>query len=863
MINKTIHIIVNSKSWRFLKKITLVSLCGLLCVFLLAVGLVFFYEKEAKALLVNELNKHLNAEVKINTNDINLTIIKTFPNCALEFKNITILEAIKNKHKDTLVSAKQLLLEFSIKDLYYKHYNIIKIEVNNAKANLRVDAQGNANYIIWKNNKNNATENDSLSFKLNQIKLNNIEFNYKNKKQKINIKTTVNELNFNGNFATNNYDLHTDGNAFVTLIQIEKVHYLRQKKIDFKVTLSVNQNTYTIKKAQTSINKTIITSNGNFVFNDSLRYLNLAFTGKNLDVSSTISILPQSFQKHLNDYESEGEFYASGNCNYNIRKPIALNLEFGIKKATITYKQTKTSLSNVNLVGKLILKDKKSELQLHNISANLNSNAIKGDVTIVDFNNPYLKLNVDANLKLNELLNFYPIDTLENLSGNLVLNANIEGLVNDMKTAAFSASIKASGNATINNIKLKFKQSEKEINIPQGNLILENRNLKINELSVINGQSDVTINGNMPNFLEYLLDTSTPFILNATLISNNLQLEDFIYKTNTTTNVNINDNLDYNINATIKQFTFGKFIANNINGFLLIKNKKIALKDMALQTADGNINLNAFADASNENIVINGNVEIEKLNIKKMFYQLNNFGQQTITDANLNGIITANANFSATWDKQLNCNLNSINVTSTVVIDRGELNNFKPLESLGKYIDVNELKNIKFSTLQSTIDIKNKLITLPKTVIKSSALNIELFGTHTFDNIVDYHIQLLISDLLAKRFRQNKQLNEELALLENDPENKRSVFVLMKGPVDNLIIKYDSKGAKQKIKDDIKTEKQTIKQLLKEEFGFFKKDSIKIKSTEKANQKFKVEFGDAPKKTSTPEKNKNEIDDDF
>jgi hypothetical protein len=60
---------------------------------------------------------------------------------------------------------------------------------------------------------------------------------------------------------------------------------------------------------------------------------------------------------------------------------------------------------------------------------------------------------------------------------------------------------------------------------------------------------------------------------------------------------------------------------------------------------------------------------------------------------------------------------------------------------------------------------------------------------------------------------------------ENDPENRRCVYVLMTGTVDNPIIKYDRRGLKQKIGEDIKAEKHNLKQILKEEFGLFKKDS--------------------------------------
>jgi hypothetical protein len=324
--------------------------------------------------------------------------------------------------------------------------------------------------------------------------------------------------------------------------------------------------------------------------------------------------------------------------------------------------------------------------------------------------------------------------------------------------------------------------------------------------------------------------------------------------------------LNLNVLVDVKHLTFGKFSAVNFNGNLLLKNQKIALKDVVLEAADGDIKLNTIIDASHEHLKVSGRCELNKMNIQKLFTQLNNFGQTVIQDNHLKGFVTSTIDFSAIWDNQLKVDLGTIQVNSNLLIERGELIGLKSLESLAKYIDVNELKHIKFSTLQSAIDIKNKIITIPKTSIKSNAINLELWGKHTFDNQIDYHIQLLLSELLAKKQRANKSFDDELSLIEHDPENRRSVFILMTGSIDNPIIKYDKKGAKEKIKEDIRQEKQNLKQLLREEFGFFKKDSLKpIKTEEKSNQKFEIQFGEEKPKSQKPlqPKKKDEEDEDF
>jgi hypothetical protein len=833
----------------------------------ISVSLVFIYEEEVVNLIIKELNKHLKTEVRIDPKNIDLTIIKSFPDCALEFKELTAMDAKEFKSEDTLLYAKRLSLAFNIKDLFNKNYTIKKIELENADCHLKVDKKGNANYFVWKSD-SASSGSDSLKFALEKISLKNVDVSLKDSKHKIKLNTSVKELNFKGKFNEDNYTLISDGGAYVNLFQVEKIKYVQNRNVKFDIEFDVTGSTYTIRKSETSINYTQLVSNGSFVIKDSLQSLDINFNGKNLDIASTLSLLPEKFQNQIHDYESDGEFYASGECHYKNGQAFILKSDFGIKKATITYKEKNTTLTNVNLLGNITVNENRSNLTLKNISANLNSNTFTGDMELTNFKDPYLKLKLAANTKLEELIAFYPIDTLENLSGAINVNAEIEGLISEMKSNAYSPSIKANGNAVITDLKATFKQTDKHINIPEGKLELNNRHLNVYNLKLIRGNSDVMLVGELPNFLSYLFDPKEPLTVVAQVTSDKMELEDFLFgagKSSENSSINIPANLDFNISVNVQHLTFAKFVADNIKGNMLLKNQKIALKDVSLNATDGEVKLNAFADASGENFKVSADCDLSKLNIQKLFTQLNNFGQTTIKDDNLKGFVTANVDFAGTWDKKLNVDLNSINVTSSILIERGELIGFKPLESLAKYIDVNELRHIKFSTLQSAVEIKNRIITIPRTSIKSNAINMELWGKHTFDNIIDYHIQLLLNEILAKKPRKNKDFDEELSLVENDPENRRSVFIVMTGPIDNPTIKYDRKGAKEKIKEDIKQEKQNLKQLLKEEFGFFKKDSIKVKETQKVNQNFQIQVGEEKPKVNKPlqPKKKEDDEDDF
>ena len=81
---------------------------------------------------------------------------------------------------------------------------------------------------------------------------------------------------------------------------------------------------------------------------------------------------------------------------------------------------------------------------------------------------------------------------------------------------------------------------------------------------------------------------------------------------------------------------------------------------------------------------------------------------------------------SSGWKSGFILDEDALVLKSDMIIKKGELNKFKPLKNLSTYINIEDLRNVKFSTLENTIQISNKKITIPAMEIKSSALSVYL-----------------------------------------------------------------------------------------------------------------------------------------
>ena len=127
-----------------------------------------------------------------------------------------------------------------------------------------------------------------------------------------------------------------------------------------------------------------------------------------------------------------------------------------------------------------------------------------------------------------------------------------------------------------------------------------------------------------------------------------------------------------------------------------------------------------------------------------------------------------------------------------------------------------ELERIKFSTLENQIEIKQGNIESPFMEIHSSAIDIALAGTHSFNNEINYDIKILLNEILGNKFkRKNKKKVSEFGIVETDNTKGMTLFLKMEGTIDDPKISNSLKLSEE-LSKGFKKEKKVLKEILKE-----------------------------------------------
>jgi hypothetical protein len=797
-------------------------------IYLAAIIVFTFFKEDVKSYLVEKLNDELVTEVKIE--DIEFSVLKKFPYASIELKNVSADEVTKAPVKEKLFTAGRIYCLFNWYEMFSSNFHLRKLDMEDLTLNLKRFDDGTDNFHFWKE-QNSTGESGDFTLNIHKVGFKNVDFKYSDKKNKTFIAANLRTGMVSGSFADEQYTLTAKAALTADLLTFGGITVppTPDVRISFIADANNKTKTYNFQNAQLFLGKLSLLSNGQIIAGKDPS-LNLNIKGDKLDVAAVLSALPREYASFADDYASKGLFYLDGNVAGPLGKPIA-TAKFGISGGNITHKPTSTVMSNVNLSGTFnsgaVLE--KGELVVNRVSLQLKQGSLRGKFKLVNLVNPYISASLQGTADLADIKNFIPGKEIKHMAGNLTVDAEIMGPLGEVEALADgNTNAVARGHVTVRNGSMEFSSFAHRISKVNATASFGNDIVDLNQCAFNIGKSNFTLNGRVLSFPSCILNNKQKIHVDASLGSSYCDIGELIKKPienplkDTASVFVLSERLESDLTIKADKVTFNKFGALNLSGNLKLYNRVIDLSAVSLQTAGGSVNLTANIDARGTSRIRTAcEAKLSNIDIHSLFYEFDDFGQTTMQSKHLKGRLTATVAFAANWTKKLDIILPSIEAESDVELVNGELVDFEPVTAMSRFIQVDELKHIYFSNLSNHIIIRDSKIIIPSTEIQSSALNLTAYGTHDFDNNIDYHVKVSLRELLSKKFLKNKpkQVDADGEVVQDDGRGGSNLFLLVTGTAENPKVRYDVGAVKNKLKSDFMNEKFVLKVILKKEFG--------------------------------------------
>ena len=803
---------------------------------------VFLFKEKIIAQFIREANKNLNTPVKIGAMDISM--FPSFPQLSIVLKDVYIEDSHAGLYP--LLTASEISFQLSPIQVWQGNFTIEGLKIKNSETSLKINQQGENNYTILKATGKKSGNTSTVKFHLEKVNLENTLVHYidVNAEQHLTFKSE--ELLASIRSANDIYDIEAEGELTTERISVNQNEFLTGKSFQVKSDLIYDdvQKALVIKPSTLEVRNSSFSVEGNYKWKEK-NIIDITTEGKGTDIQTLLSLLTEGVAKKFERYKSKGDVYITAKLKGQISRKTSpsIAIHFGFKDATLFNPESKSQITSASMEGSFaspqILDIQNAVLDLKNIKGELNGEPFTADFKLRDFKDPDVACSFHGKLDAASLLDFYPVQNVEKISGSLLANVAFEGRVGLLKKRATAQRVSTQGTIELQNIGLSYGEDKATMVLQNltGNMQFNNNDLALSNVSGKLGNSDFLLNGFFKNIITFLLFENQPIGIETDLKSNFLDVDQLFalgfekpegeaahkkpeYEFKISRNINLNFNCD------VKALRYKRFHATDLKGDLVVKNEMAVSRNIKFNSMGGDMTFSGIVDAKNNKAIdVVSTFKLNGIHADSVFYVFENFDQTFIVDKHLKGQAYADVSLEFTLNQNLRLYQETLVSDISTYIKNGELNNFEPMKKLNKYLNDEGLNKLRFSDIKNDIHIENKTIYMPQMEVRTNVTSIKVSGTHTFDQRIDYRI---IAPL-----RNNKSINyvEAKEALQDDGSGQSKLFLKITGTADNYNVTYDTESVKKKIVTDLKKEVQELKEAFKNK-GTKEKKEVELEQDE-------------------------------
>jgi hypothetical protein len=826
---------------RFLKKTVTWLGIALAALLLAAVVIAGFFQEAVGKKLITEINKQLITELTVG--EFDLSLLRDFPNATATFRQVVLM----GNFDERLLEAEEMSFHFRLLSLFGSNVKVHSVAIRDGALNLRISRAGRPNYAVFKPSASEPEPEpeSNVNLSLKKAKLENIELIYRDEKLKQEMRMNVNEAELAGEFSTKKYDLTSRATLVSDFVDLDDTRYLAGKNwgYDAKIMVDMEKGIFDFHDVKVKLEGNTFVLGGAMERGEGYTDFDLAATTEDGDLASVIDLLPADYLRLIGDFSSRGkfEFYTEiiGRLSANERPKIEANLS--LENGRLTHPKLKEPFKDVsfsatfsNGINNSI---RTSNFEVKDFKGYLNRELMTMTLNVEDLENPLIDLIADGALPVDYLYGLLGSPAITGGGGEIEFeNIQLSGYYEDMLSTNSILDVEMSGAIGFDDAMLKIN-GEKML-LDRGKLRFKDNLLSLEDLKFEGAGGEINLSGSVRNLLPVLFADSlnsrdAKLIFEGRMTSPEIDLERLVHLTDIPVEEEditpeladsltakgfvrrerFTDFLQGNFTAQIDDFTYGKIKGEDFNGRLEFQNSEMKINGRA-KAMDGLFTMESsifFEKAPRLQAKIAGN----KINLKKFFYQSENFGQDFITSDHLEGTLNTKILIQAFWDETGTFLTDDLHVWAGLGVQDGELKGLKLLEEFSDYAEVRDLRHVAFTDMQNWIEIENSKVTLPVMFLQNNAMNLTMSGEQTFDDKIDYAIKVNAGQVLTNKFKRG---NSKLQPIKAKKDGFFNLYFNVYGTLDNFEYETNKRKVKNMFAESEKV-KRGIRKVLIRHFG--------------------------------------------
>jgi hypothetical protein len=725
-----------------------------------AIILPFAFKGKILQIAKEQANNNINAIVNFS-DDMGLSLIKSFPNFTLEIKDLSVV-GINEFEGDTLFESKEISATLDIMSVISgDKIKIRSILLDQARINAIVLKDGKSNWDIAK-----ASADSSQS----QAPTSESKFNISLKKFEIRnsyIKYDDKQGNMSSELVNMNYTLTGDFNQDLflmkNLLSIDQmsvsyggIKYFNKvaAKGNAEIDANMKDMHFTFKNNEFGLNDLALGMDGTFQMKGDDMLMDIKYAAKRNDFKDFLSLIPAMYASNFKDLQSKGKLAFDGivKGTFNDKSMPSFALNILVDNGWFKYPALPAPVENVGIALHVTNPDgnlDNTKINLSKLHFELQGDPFDAKLLATNpIKDPYIDAAIKGRLNLDNVVKIVAMPDGTKLGGLIISDFAAKGKVNAIEKQQYE-NFDASGSIQATNVNYVSKELPLGMQMKNAVLTFNPKTVALNGFDAVIGNSDMQMNGTLTNFFPYFFGKGT---LQAALDfkSNMMDANQFLSKDEKATETASNDttgmavveipaNIDFTLTSSINKLLYTNMEITNFKGMVKVAEQKLNFNNVSLNTLGSSMKLDGFYETTNpKKPNVDMKFGIQNLDIQKAFATFNTIKKIAPIAEKMQGMFSTTFSMKTALNSKMKPIYEDLFADGVLQVSQASVSNVGVFNKIADVLKKDDLRKFEMKDVAIKYEVKNGRVYTKPFDIKVAGKTMNLSGSTGLDQSIDY-----------------------------------------------------------------------------------------------------------------------------
>jgi hypothetical protein len=733
-------------------------------IFIILLVAPFFLKGPIEKIAKKQINSSLNA--KVDFSGISLSFIRNFPNAYVALENFTIV-GIDTFEKDTLLSFKKFSVSVDIMSLIkMTNIKVKSVVLEDPRIFAHVLKNGKANWDIAKpSTDTTATDTTSSSgtfqfgASLKKFAIENAYIKYQDDTAKMTAEIKDFDFLLSGDFTDKKSDMKITSTITSIDFIMDNIKYLKQAKLGFDaiIGMDLEKAVYTFKQNEIRLNELSLGIDGFVKMPGDTIEMDLKYKTNKADFKTLLSMVPAIYMKDFQSVQTSGTLKLDGFVKgiYFENKLPNVGLDLKVENAMFRYPSLPRSVDKINIDVALFydgIQNDNTTVDVNKFHFEMAGNPFDANLHIkTPMSDMALDGNFTGKIDFNSLKEIVPLDSLT-LKGIMETNLDFKGNMSSIENEKYEE-FKADGSVKLTNFEFANPDFPQGVKISTANMLFSPKYVELVQFESSVGKSDFELQGKIEKFIPYVFKNET-MTGSLSLGSKLIDVNEFLggeetattetpEDTSSLTLFEVPDHIDFTMNSNISQLNYDKLKINDINGIIIIRNRKAMLQNLSMKLLDGSMKMSGEYNTQDlKNPFFDFTFNMTDIDIPQSYTAFNTVAKLAPVAQNCKGKISADLALNSFLDQHMMPVYSSMTGSGKLMSKSIEIGNSNTFIKIADALKNDKFRKLNLNDLNLSFTIKNGRVYVDPFETKFGQGKMVIGGDQGIDQTLNYQVKL-------------------------------------------------------------------------------------------------------------------------